>query len=686
MPSAENETPPPEGGPRLWSDPVRRGFLLTGLTLAGVLCGFWARHAGWTAVEWGCWALAFLAGGIPAARTAVRELWSEHKLDVDLLMVVAALGAASVGQAGDGGILLFLFSLSNTLQAWAFTRTRNAIEALMALHPEKATRLGPGGEEEIVPLEALAPGDRVLVRPGERFPADATVAEGCTCADESALTGESVPVDKAPGDSLFSGTLNGDGVVQAIVTHPAAESTLARLVRLVEEAQAAKSPTEQFAERLEGPYSVGVLLSVPVVFGVLYGIVGMEAGAAWYRAMTFLVVASPCAVVISTPAAVLSAMAAGARSGTLFKSGAALEALAQARIVAFDKTGTLTQGKMELVETVPLDGEDEESVRALAAGLERHSEHPVARAVAAAHRGEVPLVAGVQAVRGMGIRGELEGETVWAGTRRMAAAMGTAPGPRAEERLRGMEERGFTTLLLGRGPRVVAVLAVCDTPRPEAAVTVAALRRAGTRVVMLTGDREAVARHVAGQLGVDEVRAELLPEHKLDAIAALRREGRVAMVGDGVNDAPALAAADVGVAMGSGSDVSLDSADLVLMKSDLSRIPAALELARRTSRTVRFNLTFALGVIVVVGCLSLLGRVPLPLGVVAHEGGTLFVVAMGLRLLAFRPAPLPLVPEPAAECPLPAPELPATACPVPAGEDEASAPGRVDGRRVGAGR
>jgi Cd2+/Zn2+-exporting ATPase len=623
------------GAATWWSDSVVRGFVLAGLTLAGVLGGFAVLAIGHAWLHWAFFGLAFLAGGIPSAITAAEELIGERKLNVDLLMVVAAIGAASVGQAGDGAILLFLFSLSNALQAWAFDRTKNAIRALMKLHPAGATVIGGDGREHWVPLDALAPGHTVLVRPGERFPADATLADGYTSADESALTGESVPVDKSPGDRVFGGTLNGEGVVRARVERTASESALARLVRLVEQAQAARGPTEEFAARFEGPYTVAVLLSVPVVFFALHLLAGVETAGAWYRAMTFLVVASPCAVVISTPAAVLSAMAAGARNGALFKSGAALEALAAARIVAFDKTGTLTEGRMRLVEAIPLEGSEEE-LRALAAGLERHSEHPVARAIVAGWTGDAPALDDVQAMRGLGIRGGMRGETVWAGSRRMAAAQGAALPADAERRLSKLEAQGITTVMVGRGARVTGLLGVADAPRAEAAATVRALRAQGLRVVMLTGDREAVARHVAAELGIDEVRAELLPEHKLDAIAELRHEGRVAMVGDGVNDAPALAAADLGIAMGSGSDVSLESADLVLMRSDLSRIRGAVGLARKAAGTIRFNLTFAMGVIVIVGALALFGAVPLPLGVVAHEGGTIFVVTVGLRLLAFR--------------------------------------------------
>ncbi|WP_036218349.1 heavy metal translocating P-type ATPase [Calidithermus chliarophilus] len=624
-------------------NPVARGSFLTGLTLLGLLAGLGLERLEQPGLMWAAYGVAFLAGGVPSAVSAVRALLRERKLDVNLLMVAAALGAASVGHADDGAILLFLFSLSNTLQDWAMARTKRAIRALMALKPAGAT-VRRGGQEVWVALGALQVGDELLVRPGERFPADATVLSGQSSVDESMLTGESVPVDKGPGDRLYSGSLNQQGVVVARVDKPAGESTLARLIALVEQAQAAKSPTERFAARFEGPYTVAVLLSAPLLFVLFYYGLGVEAAAAWYRAMTFLVVASPCAVVIATPAAVLSAMAAGARMGVLFKSGAALEALSRVRIIALDKTGTLTEGRMKLVAVVPLEGSEPEA-HALAAGLERHSEHPIARAIVHSYAGPVPPVGEVRALRGRGIVGRaqavlagdpaagLEPETVWAGTRALAREQGASLSPDAEAHLASLEAQGLTTMLLGRGNRVVALLAVADTPRPEARHAVATLRQRGLRVAMLTGDREAVARHVAWELGLEEVHAELLPEHKLDTLRALRAEGKVAMVGDGINDAPALAMADVGVSMGSGTDVALESADLVLMKNDLSRLAGALDLARATMRTVRFNLGFALGVIVVVGTLSLFGFVPLPLGVVAHEGGTVFVCLVGLRLL-----------------------------------------------------
>jgi Zn2+/Cd2+-exporting ATPase len=616
----------------LWLDPIARAFSLTALTLLGLLAGIVAAANGATTIMWACYGLAFLAGGIPAAREAIHTLFTERKLDVDLLMVVAALGAASVNHAEDGAILLFLFSLSNALQDWALGRTKSAIQALMHLSPEGATVIRDG-REQWMKLEDIKKDDVLLVKPGERFAADSTILIGSSAIDESAITGESVPVEKEPGSTVFSGTLNGSGVLQVRVEKPAGESTLAKLSRLVEQAQAAKSPTEQFADKLEGPYTIAVLFSIPVVFVFAHFVFGLELGAAWYRAMTFLVVASPCAVVIATPAAMLSAMAAGARAGALFKSGAALEELAKVKTVAMDKTGTLTNGKMKLVELKTINGSYDDLL-ALAASLEQHSEHPVAAAVVNAYRGIPANVTDVQAIRGKGITGRLDGQTVWAGTRILALEQNALLTQDIESQLHDLERQGLTTMILGRETRILALLAVADTARDDAKSAVNALHRAGLRVAMLTGDRRAVAEHIAKDLGVDDVRAELLPEQKLEVIEDLKNHGGVAMVGDGVNDAPALASANIGISMGSGSDAALESSDVVLMKNDLSRLAGAVQLARAASNMVRFNLTFALGVIVIMGFLSLIGKVPLPLGVIAHEGGTVFVVLNGIRLLA----------------------------------------------------
>ncbi|WP_165795188.1 heavy metal translocating P-type ATPase [Deinococcus koreensis] len=620
---------------------LRTAITLTALTLLGLLTGLTGQHLlDSPAIMWGGYGLAYLAGGIPAGREALRSLFRERKLDVDLLMVLAALGAASIGQMADGAILLFLFSLSNTLQDWAMGRTRNAIQALMNLNPEGAT-VRRGGVEKWCELGEIRIGDLLVIRPGERIAADARITQGQTSVDESPITGESVPVDKEPGAALASGTVNLNGSVEAEVVRPAGESTLARLVGLMEQAQTQKSRTESVTERWESPYALTVLLCVPLVYLLLRSGFNLPTDQAWYRAMTFMVVASPCAVVISTPAVMLSAMAAAARGGVLFKSSAALDALAGVQTVAFDKTGTLTQAKMTLTRVV---AGDEGAALALAAGLEGHSEHPIAQAIvrAAQERGVAPEhVQGAQAIPGHGIEARLpDGTAVWAGNERLAMRQGAALDGAQRSALAALAGQGSSTVIVGRGAQVIGVMGVADALRPGIAGAIAALRASGiAHPVMLTGDKREVAQTVAAEIGLQEFRAELLPEDKLRIIGELSTTsggGPVAMVGDGVNDAPALARADLGIAVASGTDVAIESADVVLMQNDLGKLAGAVRLARAARRTVITNLAFAFGIILIVAPLAVAGQVPLPLGVIAHEGGTVFVVFMGLRLLRHR--------------------------------------------------
>ncbi|WP_192930760.1 heavy metal translocating P-type ATPase [Deinococcus sp. AJ005] len=627
----------PSRQPRFNLSPqLRFAVLMTGLTLLGLLVGAAGQYLmNNPFVMWGGYLVAYLAGGIPAGREALHSLFAERKLDVDLLMVVAALGAASIGQAADGAILLFLFSLSNTLQDWAMGRTKNAISALMDLNPAGAT-VRRDGRERWCELGEIQIGDVLIVKPGERIAADARVTRGQTAVDESPITGESLPIDKTVGAELASGTVNLNGSVEAEVVRPAGDSTLARLVALMEQAQTAKSRTETVTERWESPYATAVLVLVPLVFALLrYGF-NLSVDDSWYRAMTFMVVASPCAVVISTPAVMLSAMAAAARGGVLFKSSAAMDALARVNTVAFDKTGTLTQAKMTVARVL---ADDEAGALALAAGLESHSEHPIAQAVVtlARERGVSPVpVHNAQAVPGMGIEATLDtGELAWAGNLRLMTREGASLSPIQDAALRELNAEGSSTVIVGVGNRVLAVMGVADTLRPGIAEAIAGLRAAGVaHQVMLTGDKLEVAQAVAGQIGLTEYRAELLPEDKLRIMGEL--PGPLAMVGDGVNDAPALARADLGIAVASGTDVAIESADVVLMKNDLGKLAGAVKLAKDARRTVFLNLAFAFGVILIIAPLAVAGHIPLPLGVIAHEGGTVFVVFMGLRLLGHR--------------------------------------------------
>lgn len=630
--------------------------LWTSLTLVGLVGGIAAAALGAEPWAVAAYALAYVAGGGPAGLDALRAL-RRGRLEIDLLMVLAALAAAAVGEPRDGAILLFLFSLAGTLEERAMGTTRRAVAALMRLRPDTARVLegdGPAAVEREVPAEAVAVGARLRVRPGERVPLDGTVLEGASAVDQAPITGESAPVDKLPGDEVFAGTVNGHGTLVVRVAKAATDSTLARMVRLVTEAQAAKAPSERFSDWFGQRYTVWVLLGTAASL-VAFLVAGVAVETALYRAATLLVVASPCAVVISVPAAILSALAASARRGVLFKGGGALEALAEVDTFAFDKTGTLTRGVMRVQDAVVANGAaDESELRRIAAALEAASEHPIARAVVAwaSAAGPLPPVADdVTAEPGRGVSGRVDGRRHWAGNRRQLAAQGIALAGNGDLRaaLDELEARGHTVVVVGeanhgsRPARVLGWLGVADEVRPHARAALADLRAAGvTRVGVLSGDHAAVAREVAHHLDLapDDVYADLLPEDKVEHVRRWSESGIVAYVGDGVNDAAALASAQVGIAMGAaGSDVALETADVALLSDDLRRLPEALRLAHAARRVIRQNLAFALSIMGVMVIATFLGRLPLPLGVIGHEGGTLLVVLNGLRLLrGVRPA------------------------------------------------
>ncbi len=579
--------------------------------------------------------LAYLTGGVPAGMVALRDLFREGRLDIDLLMVVAALAAASVGAVLEGAVLLALFSLSGALEHRAMGRARRAVEALMALRPDTALRLRDDGIQEEVAAADVLVGDRLVLRPGARVPVDGQVLEGGGAVDESTITGEAMPVSKAVGDALHEATVNLHGVLVMQVTRDLASSTVARMIALVTQAQAMKAPSERFSEWFGARYTVAVLLGSALVLAALLAL-GWPFQEAMYRAATVLVAASPCAVVISVPAAILSALAAAARGGVLFKGGAALEMLAEVRAYAFDKTGTLTTGRAEVSDVVVLAGE-ETAFWALLAGIEAASEHHIAAAVlrAAEARGlAVAAVRDVQAWPSEGITGTDASGALWAGNARMAARMAA---DLAHPALLTLQSGAQTIVYLGRGAVVLGAVAVADAPRTTAAAGVAALRQAGvTQIAMMTGDRREVALRIAATLGMrpEEVFAGLMPADKVQLVDDLAARGRVAFVGDGVNDAGALARADVGIAMGAaGSEVALQAADVALLSDDMVRLALAHRLARRTARVIRQNLGFAIGAMAVLVVAGLFFNLPLPLAVIGHEGGTLLVVLNGLRLL-----------------------------------------------------
>ncbi len=609
-------------------------LLLSGATLIGT--GLAALDVWIFSGPWGVagLVLAYLAGGIPAGWRAISALWRERVLDIDLLMVTAAVAAAIVGAALEGAVLLTLFSLSTTMESRAMGRARRAVEALMALRPDTALRVGPGGEVVEVPASALLPGDTALLRPGARVPVDGVILEGEGSLDEATITGESVPVRKSAGDHVFEATVNIDGVLTFRVARSMADSTVARMIALVTEAQASRAPSERFSEWFGQRYTLMVLLGTLTAFGVFLWM-GQPLHGALYRAATLLVAASPCAIVISVPAAILSALAAAARGGVLFKGGAALETLAEVTAFAFDKTGTLTTGRTEVTRLIPLIPEEE--LIALAAGVEAHSEHHVAAAIRrmAVERGITPVpVRDAHTLPSEGMVGWTDEGRVWAGNTRLAARMGAAVDHPGLAVLSGAAE---TVIWVGREARVLGAIGAADRLRASSRSALEALREAGVKtMVMMTGDRHSVGLRIGAQLGLspEAVHAELLPEDKVYLVSELAGTQRVAFVGDGVNDAAALARADVGVAMGAaGSEIAIQAADVALLSEDMGRLAAAYRLSRHTQKVIRQNLAFAIIMMALLVAGSLFFSLPLPLAVLGHEGGTLLVVLNGLRLL-----------------------------------------------------
>lgn len=615
-------------------------MVLTALTTVGMLMalvGLWplegevARHSSLVGLT-----LVYLAGGLPASRRAVEVLWHEHILDIDLLMVVAAVAAAVVGAPFEGAVLLTLFSISTTLEERALGRARRAVESLMALRPETALRKEANGSVTEIPADQLRIDDIVVLRPGARVPADGMIVAGRGSLNEANITGESLPVAKEPGAQVLEATVNLDGVLEVAVTKTIEQSTIARMIALVTEAQAAKAPSEQFSAWFGQRYTVAVMAGAALAFAAFYWL-GRGWEDALYRSATLLVAASPCAIVISVPAAILSALSAAARGGVLFKGGAALERLAAVDTFAFDKTGTLTTGKAVVTRVVALDG-NERGLLSLLAGLESQSEHHSAAAIrqeAARLSVDVVEVNDVGTRPSAGIVGYYQQVLLWAGNPRLVAEMGASID---HPKLEALAAETQSIIYLGRGSSVLGAVTIADEPRSSSAQAISDLRQGGVaRIVMMTGDRRAVALRIGKELGLrsDEIHAEMLPEDKVRMVGELAAGGKVAFVGDGVNDAAALARADVGIAMGvAGSDVALQAADVALLSENMGQLAEAHRLARRTARIIRQNLVFALGAMVLLVLGGLFFELPLPLAVIGHEGGTVLVVLNGLRLLA----------------------------------------------------
>jgi Zn2+/Cd2+-exporting ATPase len=580
----------------------------------------------------------------------VKETWHhlrEFELNIDFLMISAAAGAAYLGQWAEGAILLFLFSLSGSLESYALDKSRNAIHAILKLRPSEALLLMPDGSEKMVSIESLEPGNRVIVKPGEYIPVDGKVRKGQTAVDQSTITGESIPVSKEPGDTVFAATLNENGVIEVEVTKPAKDMTVAKIIELVETAQKNRAKTQRFLDAFEPKYAVSVIVSVILLIFIPWLVFGHDFDSTFYRAITVLVVASPCALIISTPASIISAIANGAKNGILFKGGVYVEQTVEIDTIAFDKTGTLTLGKPAVTDifavnngagTISDSPGDVRDVLAVAAGCEQYSEHHLAEAILEkAHQLNIEPVRAetMTAIPGQGVRAQINGSVAEVGNLRMFRDSDISWHPAVTKKAEQLRQEGKTVVFVNIDGKPSGLIALADQVRPQSAETIKKLKSLGVkRVVMLTGDNEGVAEAIASELGIDEYFAELLPEQKVDKIKELKESGSVAMVGDGVNDAPALAVSDLGIAMGAaGTDVALETADIVLMGDDLAKLPYLLNLSRKSKKVVWQNISFSLAVIVMLLAGVFLIDLPLTLGVIGHEGSTLLVVMNGLRLL-----------------------------------------------------
>jgi Cd2+/Zn2+-exporting ATPase len=585
--------------------------------------------------------LSCVAGGYDVATHAIPGL-IRGKFNTDVLMLAAAVGAAILGEWSEGAFLLFLFSLGHAGEHYALERARNAVNELGALMPQTA-QVRRDSQVVEVPVAELQVGEVVVVRPGDRLPVDGNIVTGSSAIDQSPITGESVPVTKSPGDEVFAGTINQDAALDIEVTQLAKDNTLSRVMRLVAEAQSQQSPTQEFTERFTAWFVPAVLVACALLILVPPLLGWMPLQQSFYRAMLLLVAASPCALALGTPAAVLAGIAQAARNGVLIKGGVHLENLGSLTAMAFDKTGTLTVGQLRMTDIVPTNGASAEELLGIAAAVEQQSNHPVALAVvrAAQEQGLVlPAATGLENIPGRGVRSTVAGQPVLIGSLKLfQETEGHELDATVVQTVGQLEASGRTTMAMSQDGRFLGVLGFADTPRPAVAQTMQRLRRLGIQhLVMLTGDNRGVAEQIAREVGVTDVRAELMPEDKLKAIQQLQSEfGPMAMTGDGVNDAPALAMATVGIAMGgAGTAVALETADIALMGDDLAKLPFAVSLSRASRAIIRQNLGISLGVILLLLVTSVLGLVQLSWAVVLHEGSTIIVVLNALRLLTHR--------------------------------------------------
>ncbi|MCY1703682.1 heavy metal translocating P-type ATPase [Deinococcus sp. SL84] len=607
-----------------------RNVLLTGglLVLALLFSLIAPGFAFWA------YAAATAIGTWPLLRKAVASARLGEPFTINTLISVAAIGAIAIGEAAEGALVVFLFAIGELLENVAAGRTRAGIQALAALAPKTALLL-EGGQTREVPVEQLQVGQFVRVQPGGRVPADGTITEGDSNLDDSPVTGESVPVHKRPGDPVYAGSINTDGVLTVRVERGASDNTIARIIHLVEEAESSKAPTARFIDRFSRWYTPAAM-AVAFLFAVLPPLLFGQPWNEWiYKGVALLLIACPCALVLSVPAAVTSGISAGARRGLLIKGGAALETIGSVSTVAFDKTGTLTENKPQVTDVIGLRAPEQEVVL-LAAAVETGSAHPLAKAILARAQGQaVPAAQDAKAISGKAVTATVQGRALAVGSPRYAVEVASLS-PDEQAQIARLEEQGKTVVVVLDGRQVLGLLAIRDEPRADAKEAVARLKGLGVRSLMLTGDNARTGNAIARDLGLD-VEAELLPEDKLQRIAALKASGKVAMVGDGINDAPALAQSDVGIAMGGGTDVALETADAALLRHSVTGVAELVELSRAVMTNIRQNVAFALGLKAIFLVTTLLGITGLWPAILSDTGATVLVTANALRLLRFKP-------------------------------------------------
>ncbi|MGE6631155.1 heavy metal translocating P-type ATPase [Bacillus sp. NPDC077027] len=579
--------------------------------------------------------LAFIIGGYAKAKEGIEETISSKTLNVELLMIFAAIGSAIIGYWAEGAILIFIFSLSGALETYTSNKSKKDLTALMSIAPDEATLIEDDGSTMIIAASKLTPGDRIMIKAGERIAADGVIISGKTSIDESALTGESIPQEKSKGADVFAGTVNLNGSLTVEVSKHNEETLFRKIVKLVESAQESVSPSQAFIEKFEGVYVKGVLITVAILMILPYFVLGWSMNETFYRAMVFMVVASPCALVASIMPAALSLISNGARNGMLVKGSIFLEKLGTSNIIAFDKTGTITSGKPAVEKIMVSSNQDEKEFYSALYQIESQSNHPLAQAISDfAKKHDAAFISGVmiEEASGFGVKAQMNGETWRIGKKDFAghAAIDHDMAQKGEELLHA----GYTVVYVQKDDQVVGCLGLKDQIRPEAKKMIQELNGLGIQTVMLTGDQQKTAEIIAKEAGIQTVVAECLPDQKVNEVSRLKnRFGSIIMVGDGINDAPALATADVGVAMGGGTDVALETADLILMKNNLNNLTKMIRLSRKMNRIIKQNIIFSLSVICLLICANFLQVLDLPFGVIGHEGSTILVILNGLRLL-----------------------------------------------------